>query len=181
MLNTIIIVFLIFGFLMGLKRGLILQAVHLFGFIISFLVAVFNYKKLAPHLSLWIPYPEMSSDSTWGLFLQTLPLENAFYNGIAFVLIFFVTKIILQIIASMLDFIANLPVLNSVNSILGALLGFIEVYLIVFIVVYILGLMPIEFIQSTLDQSSVAQFIVDKTPYFSNKLKDLWFLTTVTD
>src|SRR5690625_1769429 len=144
MLNIIIIAFLIFGLLRGLKRGFILQSVHLFGFIISFIIAVLNYDKLSPHLSLWIPYPELSGDSTWALFLQALPLETGFYNGIAFVLIFFISKILLQIIAAMLDFIAVLSLLNCSNSLLGAVLGFIVVFLIVFVFLYILVLVPLE-------------------------------------
>lgn len=176
MLNIIIIAFLIFGLLRGLKRGFILQSVHLFGFIISFIIAVLNYDKLSPHLSLWIPYPELSGDSTWALFLQALPLETGFYNGIAFVLIFFISKILLQIIAAMLDFIAELPLLNSANSILGAVLGFIEVYLIVFVLLYISALIPLEIIQTNLEHSTIAQGIIEKTPYLSGKIKDLWFV-----
>lgn len=175
MLNFIIIAFLIFGILMGLKRGLILQVVHLFGFIISFILAILNYQKLAPYLSLWIPYPELTGDSSWALFLQALPLEKGFYNGVAFISIFFLSKIILQIIASMLDFIAELPILNSANRILGALLGFIEVYLIIFILLYIMALIPLELVQVALDESSVGQTIIEKTPYFSGKIMDLWF------
>jgi len=177
MVNILILGLLIFGLLMGLKRGLILQSVHLFGFIISFIIAVIYYDRLSPHLSLWIPYPELSGDSSWAAFLQSLPLETGFYNGIAFVVVFFAAKIVLQILASMIDFIAELPLLNSVNRILGAVLGFFEVYLILFVLLYILALIPLELIQSALDQSSLAQAIVEKTPYFSGKVKDLWFMS----
>lgn len=175
MVNLIIILLLIFGFLMGLKRGFILQVFHLLGFIISFIVAVIYYKKLAPSLSLWIPYPELSSDSSWALFLQALPLETGFYNAISFAIIFFGTKIALQIIASMLDFVAELPVLHSVNRILGSILGFLEIYLILFIFLYILALTPVKSIQSFINGSPVALFIIEKTPFLSATLKKLWF------
>src|SRR5690625_3111257 len=165
MLNIIIIAFLIFGLLRGLKRGFILQSVHLFGFIISFIIAVLNYKKLAPHLSLWIPYPELSGDSAWALFLQALPLETGFYNGIAFVVIFFSAKIGLQIFAAMIDFIAELPILHSMNRIFGALLGFVEVYLILFVLLYILAFIPIETVQTQIEHSFLAKRIVENTPY----------------
>jgi len=177
MLSILIIAFLIFGLLMGLRRGFILQVLHLSGFIISFMIAALNYKKLSPKLSLWIPYPELSSDSTWVQILQSLPLETGFYNGIAFVLIFLASKIVLQIIASMLDFIAELPILNSLNRLLGAVLGFFEMYLIIFIFLYISVLIPLGFIQSAIEESSIALGILDKTPYFSGKIKDLWFAT----
>src|SRR5690625_7749242 len=101
------------------------------------MIASLNYKKLSPKLSLWIPYPELSSDSTWVQILQSLPLETEFYNGIAFVLIFLASNIVLQIIASMLDFIAELPILNYLTRLLVAVLGFFVIYLIIFLFLYL--------------------------------------------
>src|SRR5699024_11935407 len=104
-------------------------------FIIAFTVAVLYYKKLAPNLVSWIPYPDITSEQSWAIFLDSMPMENAFYNAIAFALIFFGIKIILQIIASMLDFIARLPVLNKLNMLLSAILDFVDVYLILFFII----------------------------------------------
>src|SRR5699024_5615804 len=88
--------------------------------------------------------------------------------------IFFAVKIGMQILASMLDFVAALPILNSINRILGALLGFLEVYLLIFIVLFILALTPVASIQSWIDSSNVALFIIEKTPYLSEKIHSLW-------
>ncbi|MFA1820623.1 CvpA family protein [Virgibacillus oceani] len=181
MFNFILILLLLFGLLMGLKRGFILQLFHLIGFIAAFIVAVLYYDDLGSSISLWIPYPDMSSDDgIWADFLQALPLEAAFYNAIAFAIIFFAVKIILQIIASMLDFVASLPLINSVNKILGSVLGFVEVYLILFIILYILALTPLEMIQTWINNSGVALFMLENTPYFSEKIQALWF-THITD
>ena len=174
MVNIIIIVLLLFGFLMGLRRGFILQILHLTGFAVAFMVAVLYYDKLASRLVLWIPYPELSSDSLWAVFVQSSPLKQGFYNAIAFAIIFFATKIILQIIATMLDFVADLPILNSVNKLLGSVFGFVEVYLIVFVVLYILALAPVDFIQEQISDSSVARLIIEKTPFLSEKVQELW-------
>ncbi|WP_042223285.1 CvpA family protein [Oceanobacillus manasiensis] len=177
MFDLIILIILVFGLLMGLKRGFILQLFHLLGFIVALIVAALYYDKLGPKLTLWIPYPELSNEGAWAEFLQALPLESGFYNAIAFVVIFFAVRIILQIIASMLDVVASLPVLNSVNKLLGAVLGFVEVYLLLFIVLYIMALTPIESIQSWINDSSIALAMLENTPYLSEKLKDLWFNT----
>ncbi|MEC5421992.1 CvpA family protein [Virgibacillus sp. C22-A2] len=179
MFDIIIVILLIFGFLIGLKRGLILQLVHLIGFVVAFIVATMYYDRLGPVLSLWVPYPDLSDDSAWAEFLHALPLENGFYNAIAFVLIFIAVKIVLQIIASMLDFIASLPILNSINKILGAVLGFVEVYLLLFIALYILALTPIAGIQDWINDSSIALNILENTPYLSEKIRELWFLNIV--
>ncbi|MFS0672996.1 CvpA family protein [Ornithinibacillus sp. 179-J 7C1 HS] len=180
MVDFILIFLLIFGFLVGLKRGLILQAVHLLGFVVAFILASVFYDDLSNHLAIWIPYPDLGDESLWAEFLQALPLESAFYNAISFALIFFVVKFGLQILASMIDVIASLPILNSINKLLGAILGFLEIYLILFVFLYIVVLTPIGTIQEWVNNSNVALFIVEHTPYFSEKIKDLWFTHIVS-
>ncbi|WP_186576213.1 CvpA family protein [Aquibacillus kalidii] len=175
MIDFILLGILVLGVLIGLKRGFILQLFHLIGFIVAFIVASMYYDTIASKLDLWIPYPKLPEDAAWAVFLDTLPLENAFYNAIAFVALFFVAKIVLQIIASMLDFVADLPVLNSINGLLGAILGFIETYFIVFILLYIAALVPVAFVQDLLDQSSVANYIIEHTPIVAEQIKTLWF------
>ena len=175
MISLILLLILVFGFFMGLKRGFILQLMHLTGFIIAFIVAAIYYKKLAGHLSFWIPYPEIGDETVWAIFNSAMSLEDAFYNGIAFVIIFFITKIVLQIIASMLDFVARIPLLRPINKLLGSILGFLEVYFIMFVVLYLIALVPIESIQTKLDSSFIAKLIVEKTPFLSNGIESLWF------
>ncbi len=175
MVDLVIIVLLLLGILIGLKRGFILQIFHLFGFATALVVATYYYDKLAPHLVLWVPYPELANDSMWAHFLQALPLEKGYYNAIAFAIIFFAVRIGLQIIASMLDFVAALPILNSINRILGALLGFIEIYLLIFIILFILALTPLSFIQSWINDSRIALMMIENTPILSEKIKSLWF------
>ncbi|TMN21119.1 CvpA family protein [Lentibacillus cibarius] len=176
MVDFILIVLFVFGFLMGLKRGFILQAFHFIGFIAAFIVAAFYYDELAARLALWISYPELNSSGVWADFLETLPLKGAFYNAIAFAIIFFAVKVILQIVASMLDFVAELPILNSVNRWLGAVLGFVEIYLLVFIVLYILALTPVQEIQTWINHSEIGLFVIEHTPILSERVKELWFI-----
>src|SRR5699024_6620205 len=174
MIDFVLLILLIFGFFIGLKRGFILQVFHLIGFIAAFILAALYYDELAPQLALWIPYPELDDSSAWADFLQAIPLEGTFYSAIAFAIIFFAVKVLLQIIASMLDFVAELPILHSFNKILGAILGFVEVYLILFIVLYILALTPLAEIQSWINDSFVALFIIEHTPFLSDEIKALW-------
>ena len=109
MLDLAVLIILVFGFLIGLKRGFILQLIHLTGFIISFIVAYLYYNRLAPVLTLWVPYPNLSSNSTLSFLFDNVNLEDAYYRAISFVVIFFAVRILLQIIGSMLDFIAQIP------------------------------------------------------------------------
>lgn len=174
MLDIIIFGLLILGVFRGLKRGFILQVFHFIGFFVAFFVAVYFYGSLATHLEMLIPYPRLLAED-WAFFSETLLLENAYYNMIAFALLFFGTKVIMSIISSMLDFVADLPILNMVNGVLGAILGFIEQYLILFIIIFVASLLPISQIQSFLDGSSMARFMIEQTPVFSEQINSLWF------
>jgi uncharacterized membrane protein required for colicin V production len=174
MLDLAIIIFLIIGFFVGLKRGFILQLVHLLGFIIAYVAANSYYAKLAPKLTLWIPYPNFGDGTTLKILTDSSNMEDAFYRAIAFVIIFFAVKVLLQIIGSMLDFVAHLPVLRQLNVLGGGLLGFCEVYLVIFILLYIAALIPMGFFQNHLDHSFMAKAIVNHTPILSQQIKSLW-------
>ena len=173
MLDIILIILFLFGLFIGLNRGFILQLLHLIGNIAAFIVATIYYDDLADRLELWLPYQELTTDGAWADFLQMLPLELAFYSIVSFAIIFFAVKIILQIIATMLDFVASIPIIRTVNKSLGAVLGFLEIYLISFVILFVLALTPVEGIQTMINNSSIALFMVEKTPYFSDKLFEL--------
>ncbi|MGV2937983.1 CvpA family protein [Mesobacillus sp. LC4] len=174
MLDLAVLAILLIGFIVGLKRGFILQTIHLVGFIAAFIVAYIYYDQLAPKLTLWIPYPNLGSNSTLNLLFENANLEDAYYRAIAFAAIFFAVKILLQIIGSMLDFVAHLPVLKQLNVWAGGFLGFVEVYLLLFIVLYIAALLPIQAIQGPLNDSILAENIIKNTPVFSQQIKQLW-------
>ena len=53
MLDLIIIFLFIMGLIVGIRRGFIMQIVHLSGFIAAFVVAYMFYADLAPKLKLW--------------------------------------------------------------------------------------------------------------------------------
>jgi uncharacterized membrane protein required for colicin V production len=178
MVDIILLIILIGGFLVGLRRGLVLQIVHLTGFIAAFIVAYLYFDDLAPKLKLWVPYPSLSPDSTMALVFNSFDLEVAYYRAIAFSMLFFGTKLIAHIFGSMLDFLADLPILRTVNGWLGGALGFLEVYLVIFLFLYIAALVPIDPIQNSMEDSFVAKSIVEHTPVFSEKIKELWLSET---
>ena len=176
MLDLAVLIILCFGFLMGLKRGFILQLIHLTGFMIASIIAYLYYDQLAPKLTLWVPYPNISTDLTLPFVFDNVNLEDAYYRAIAFVVIFFAVKILLQIIGSMLDFVAQIPVLKQLNIWAGGMLGFIEVYLITFILLFIAALLPIESLQGPLTDSILAEFMIKHTPILSQLIQDLWII-----
>ncbi|MEL3974278.1 CvpA family protein [Rossellomorea oryzaecorticis] len=174
MLDLVLLIILLVGFFTGLRRGFILQAVHMTGFIIAFIVAYIYYDQLAPKLTLWIPYPVLDEQSKLNMIFEMTNMDQAYYRVIAFAMIFFAVKIIVHVLGSMLDFLAHLPILKQLNVIGGGLLGLIETYLIIFIILFIAVLLPIETVQSFINDSFIAQAMVKHTPVFSEMVKDWW-------
>ncbi|WP_059171337.1 CvpA family protein [Bacillus sp. FJAT-27445] len=174
MLDLVLIFLFIIGFFIGLKRGFILQVLHLAGFVLAYIVAYMYYDSLAPKLKLWIPYPTLGETSPLSLLASNTGMEEAYYRAFAFVVIFFAVKVLVQIIGSMFDFIAHLPILRTLNVWAGGLLGFVEVYLVLLLLLYIAALVPMEAIQKPLEDSIIAEAIVKHTPVISEQLKELW-------
>jgi uncharacterized membrane protein required for colicin V production len=179
MLDLVLLIILLVGFFTGLRRGFILQAVHMTGFIIAFIVAYIYYDQLAPKLTLWIPYPVLDEQSKLNMIFEMTNMDQAYYRVIAFAMIFFAVKIIVHVLGSMLDFVAHLPILKQLNVIGGGLLGLIETYLIIFIILFIAVLLPIETVQSFINDSFIAQAMVKHTPVFSEMVKDWWIENAV--
>lgn len=176
MLDIILLILLIGGIIVGAKRGLVVQLIHMVGFIAALVVAYLYYKPLSEYFVLWIPYPAVSDESTFTIAIDKLDLDQTFYQLFAFALIFFVVKFGLQLIASMFDFLKYLPVLGFISKILGAILGFVEVYILLFIFIYVFALLPLDFVQNHLENSGIAQMMLEHTPYFSEKVKEWWYI-----
>ncbi|GLF90065.1 putative transmembrane protein YshB [Bacillus safensis] len=172
MIDIIILFLLLMGTLVGLKRGFILQFIKLISFVVSILVASMFYQSLAPQLT-WIPAPNFSGGQAQLAFFSG-NLETAYYNTIAFIILFILTKILLAIIGGLLTTIASIPVIKQVNKLLGGVLGFIETYLFVFILLFVAALLPVDALQSMMSKSMLADVIVGNTPYLSSLVKDLW-------
>ncbi|MDR4995632.1 CvpA family protein [Bacillus altitudinis] len=172
MIDIIILFLLLMGTLVGLKRGFILQFIRLISFVVSILVASMFYQSLAPQLT-WIPAPNFSGGQAQLAFFSG-NLETAYYNTIAFIILFILTKILLAIIGGLLTTIASIPVIKQVNKLLGGVLGFLETYLFVFILLFVAALLPVDALQTMLSKSVLADAIVSNTPYLSGLVKDLW-------
>lgn len=172
MIDIIILFLLLMGTLVGLKRGFILQFIKLISFVVSILVASMFYQSLAPQLT-WIPAPNFSGGQPRLAFFSG-NLETAYYNTIAFIILFILTKILLAIIGGLLTTIASIPVIKQVNKLLGGVLGFFETYLFVFILLFVAALLPVDAAQTMMSKSMLADVIVNNTPYLSGLVKDLW-------
>ncbi|MFD0768264.1 CvpA family protein [Bacillus sp. CGMCC 1.60114] len=173
MIDIIIIVLLVMGFLLGLRRGLVLQLVKLASFIIAYLVAYWYCKDLAPALQKIIPYP-FKQEVNVPNWIDANSMETVFYQAIAFIALFIITKIALTLLGQLLNMFTEIPVLKQVNALGGAILGFLEVYIILFVLIVIGTILPVEQVQTSLNTSTISKVIVNDTPILSEKVKELW-------
>lgn len=176
MLDLLILVIFIISLIIGAKRGLIVQLIHIGSFLVAFFAAVIYYKPLAEKFVLWIPYPGFTEGSTMTLVLDSLDVDRTFYRVFAFAIIFFSVKIALQIVGSMFDFLTYLPVISSLNYLLGAVLCFIEAYLILFIGLYVVALLPVESVQSILGGSFITGLMLEHTPVITSMFQNWWYI-----
>lgn len=178
MIDLLILFVLLLSIVIGIKRGFVSQLINLASFLIGLIVAVIYYKPLAQKFVLWIPYPGFTDNSTMTLVLDSLDVDRTFYRVLAFALIFFAVKFAVQIVFSMFDFLTYLPVLNSLNRVLGAVLCFIEFYLLLFIVLYVLALIPVEWIQLRMSRSILGALILEHTPIITAIFQNWWYIYT---
>lgn len=173
-LDLIIIGFFIVGVLMGYRRGFILQAIHLIGFFVAYIVAYRYFDKLSPVLKTWVPYPLMDEEVSNSFWLQMFDVEGMFYSALSFALLFFGTKILLHLVGRLLHLIALLPGLNIANRSLGGALGFVEVFVILFVLVHVMLFLPWETGQMWLSESQIALWMTEQTPFLKDQLQELW-------
>ena len=163
-LDIIIIIFILFGAVLGFKRGFTKEVVEALGFIVVVIIAYFLKNPLSVIMYEYLPFFKI------GLLKNVEILNILVYEGLAFViciiLLFIVLKVLLTI-TSVLEKIINATIILSLPSkIAGAIVGILYHYVFVFIALYVISLTvyDVDFI----DNSKYKDKILDKTPILSN-------------
>jgi uncharacterized membrane protein required for colicin V production len=179
MLDIIICTIILFGALLGFKRGIIKQSVVTIGMM---LIIILSFVLKNPVSSfMYHHFPFFNFD---GLYENIAVLNILLYEVIAFFIVFSILSTILVIIikiSNSFDKILKLTFIFALPSrVLGAILGAIEYYLIVFIVLFILMQPMFGLNNSDLFINSKAKnFILEKTPFMSGYVSST--LDTIED
>ena len=176
MLTLLIILVLGIGFYTGTKRGLILQILYTFGYLFTYFIAKSQYKNLASHLELYVPYPSATPNTKLVFFNQkiTLELDQAFYGAIAFLLILFAGWLVIRFLTIFVHGLVFVPILKEGNWIAGGVMNFLVVYVGIFLILSAAAMIPIDFIQNQFKNNGLTRFIVQDTPVFSKQIYHLW-------
>lgn len=163
-----IVFFILFGGLIGFKRGFTKQLIKTAG---SILVIVIAFKLKNPVSQLL--YQSLPFFKFAGIFKGVTALNILLYEFIAFLLVVSILGIVLRILlfaSTIFETLLNMTIVLGIPSkILGLIVGLIQHYLIVFIALYLLSLPTIDW--GIINNSKYKNRILNNTPVLS-KLAD---------
>lgn len=167
--DVVLIIFLLFGFLIGWKRGFTKQILAVVGIIISLVLAFMFKDHVSTLLYKVCPFFEFG-----GYFKGVTALNLVIYETIAFLLVFGILLIVYRIVIKISSFIEKILnatiILGIPGKILGGIAGVIENFIIAFIVLYVLNLPIIDF--PFIKNSNFGNKILNNTPVISNICSD---------
>jgi uncharacterized membrane protein required for colicin V production len=167
--DAIIILILILGVVIGLKRGFTSQLVSFLGVFVVIILAFLLKNPVSIFLYEHLPFFKFA-----GVIKGVTVLNIALYELIAFIIVLSILMVILKVIIHLTNIIETLLkitiIFAPISKIGGAIVGFIESYVWVFIILYILCL-PV-FNVPFVNESKLKNVFLEKTPILSNIIDD---------
>lgn len=169
--DSILILFLLLGAVLGFKKGAIKSLVVLIGTLILVVVSYYLKNPIAELLLDYCPFIKFGG--TWtGL----VTLNILLYEAIAYVLVFVVLSSILSLLVKVSGILEKILaatiILGIPSKIIGAVLGFLEALVFSFIILFVL--LQFNIASEMVSDSSVARSIIDKTPIIGHMVNDTY-------
>lgn len=176
MLSVIILLVLIYSFYTGFRRGLVMQAVQLIGYILTFILATRFYEPISKYVEMLVPFPSVQQNSDLLFYdeAQSFLVDQAFYRAITFVAIWLIGWLVTKFLSLFFTRITYYNVLNYVNHIGGGVVNVLISFVMIYVLLFILSLIPIEFIQQQFVDNPLAYRIVSDTPFLSKWAAETW-------
>ncbi len=124
MYDAIIIIFLVLAFLLGMKRGFVRTAYSMFSLVISSVIVYFLYNYFLSYFAVSEVGKTISdyvSSSYNGIFSEQI--SALAMSAAALLALYFIVKLVLKFLIGILDLISKLPVINTLNKLLGGVIG----------------------------------------------------------
>lgn len=164
--DILIILFILFGAVVGFKQGFTKSLVSFVGIIFVTILAYFLKNPVSEFLMSFCPFFNFA-----GIIKGVTVLNIAVYEIIAFILVFSVLMILLRLLlvtTGILETILKFTIVLGIPSkILGAIVGVVKHYIIVFFVLYLLS-MPNFVDVGFIKDSKYREPILANTPLLSN-------------
>ncbi|GAA6112449.1 MAG: CvpA family protein [Apilactobacillus sp.] len=156
--NIIIILLFVYGIYDGYRRGLVHEILRIVGFMFSLLFSLYYARDL--------------SQAIFGH--SSLINDQILSNSISFFILFMLSGIIVRIVISIVDKLTHIPVIHQINSIGGTVVGLVIAYLTILFILNVISVLPDNQITQQYEKSSIANFMVNKTPVLSHDLYEKW-------
>jgi uncharacterized membrane protein required for colicin V production len=171
MVDSILILFLLLGAVLGFKKGAIKSLVALIGTIVVVVVAYYLKNPVAELLFDYCPFLKFG-----GAWTGLVTLNILLYEAIAYLLVFVLLSSILSLlikVSGILETILKMTIILGIPSkIIGAVLGFLEALVFSFIVLFIL--LQFNVTSKMVSDSTLARSIIDKTPIIGHMVNDTY-------
>lgn len=165
-IDAIIILFLLMGAVVGFKKGVIKSVVSFVGMILVLVLSFTLKNPLSVFLYTYLPFFNVG----------ITVLNILIYEAIAFLILFLLFSSILRIIIKITGIVETLLkftiILGIPSKILGAIFGFLEMYLFIFVALFLLAQFNVQ--NSLITDSKMADFILGKTPVVSSVLDETY-------
>lgn len=170
-LDSIIILFLLCGAVLGFKKGAIKSLVALVGTIALVVISYYLKNPVADILFDFCPFFKFS-----GSWAGLVTLNILLYESIAYLLVFIVLSSILSILLKVSGIIEKILkatiILGIPSKIIGAVLGFVEAVVFSFIILFVL--IQFNLTHDLVSESSIANSILHKTPLIGTMVNDTY-------
>ena len=169
--DSILILFLLLGAVLGFKKGAIKSLVALIGTIVVVVVAYYLKNPIAELLLDYCPFLKFG-----GAWTGLVTLNILLYEAIAYLLVFVLLSSILSLlikVSGILETILKMTIILGIPSkTIGAVLGFLEALVFSFIVLFVL--LQINATSKMVSDSTLARSIIDKTPIIGHMVNDTY-------
>lgn len=168
-IDSIIIILLLLGAVVGFKAGVIKSAVSFLGTLLIIFLSFKLKNPISELMYMHLPFFNFSGE------LAGVSVFNVLiYEGLAFLIVFAVLEVLLKIVvfaSGILESILRLTIVFGLFSkILGLIFGFIEYYIIVFAGVFMLNCFSNT--APLVSQSSLATNILNNTPVLTKYFEE---------
>jgi|GEM_PF-5622881 len=168
--DLVLVALFIMGCFYGYRKGFVNQAVGLVGILISLAFAYTFSQSTAVYLQEQFPLPKDSPNPLIQAVIGMVSLQNMIYSAVAFILLFFIAKILWNIFGKLVNGLADLPVISYFNRWLGALFGCLQVAIVSMIAINLLAAMPGDQWKESIYQSYISKYILQVSPFISKQM-----------
>ena len=152
-LDLVVIIILALYVFLGLRDGFLKQAVSLFGFVISFIAALYLSRPLGAIVANLIRSGENQVAEVAAGVEHLVGLESVLSVFVFFVL-FIALQFVMKIVANKLKLVNYIPLVGQFNRLGGVLLGGLKGLIFVFILITIFSSLPPEYLGEALNESA---------------------------